>query len=82
MVITPSNMVITPNHPQIMFIGSVVAKMNDQKHFGLILDSSLFFKKHLNDKIIKAKKNIRIIKHLSIFLPHQTLDLMYNVWLV
>jgi hypothetical protein len=30
-----------PNHPQIMFTGTVVANMNEQKHLGLILDSSL-----------------------------------------
>ena len=34
-----------PNHPQIMFNGTVVAKMNEQKHLRLILDSSLSFKK-------------------------------------
>ena len=34
----------SPNHPQIMFNGTVVAKMNDQKHLGLILDSTLSFK--------------------------------------
>ena len=39
-----------PNHPQIMFNGTVVAKMNEQKHLGLILDSSLSFKKYLNEK--------------------------------
>ena len=33
------------NHPQIMFNGTGVAKMNDQKHLGLILESSLSFKK-------------------------------------
>ena len=44
------------NHPQIIFNGTVVAKMNDQKHSGLILDSSLSFKKHINEKIIKAKR--------------------------
>ena len=60
-----------------MFNGTVVAKMNDQKHLGLIPDSSLSFKIHLNEKIIKAK-NLGIIKHLSIFLPHKTLDLMYK----
>ena len=49
-----------------------------KKHLGLILDSSLSFKKHLNEKIIKAKKNIGIIKQLSIFLPYKTLDLMYK----
>ena len=48
------------------------------KHLGLVLDSSLSFNKHLNEKIIKAKKNIGIIKHLSICLPHKTLDLMYK----
>ena len=67
-----------PSHPQIMFNGTVVAKMNEYKHLGLILDSSLSFKKHLNEKIIKAKKNLGIIKHLSIFLPRKTLHQMYK----
>ena len=43
-----------PNHPHIMFNGTVVAKMNEQKHLGLILDSNVSFKKHINEKIIKA----------------------------
>ena len=67
-----------PHHPQIMFNGTVVAKVIEQKHLGLILDSSLSFRKHLNEKIIKAKKNLGIIKHLSIFLPRKTLDQMYK----
>ena len=66
------------NHPNIMFNGTVVAKKNEQKHLGLILDSSLSFRKHLTEKIIKAKKNLGIIKHLSIFLPRKTLDQMYK----
>ena len=68
----------SPNHPQITFNGTVVAKMQEQKHLGLILGQSLSFKKHLNEKIIKAKKNLGIIKHLSIFLPLKTLDQMYK----
>ena len=67
-----------PHHPQLMFNGTVVAKMIEQKHLGLILDSSLSFRKHLNEKILKAKKNLGIIKHLSIFLPRKTLDQMYK----
>ena len=55
----------SPIHPQI----TIVAKMNDQNYLGLILDLS-------NEKIIKAQQNIGIIKHLSIFLPHKTLDLI------
>ena len=67
-----------PNHPQLIFDGTVVEKMGEQKHLGLILDSSLSFEKHLNEKIIKAKKNLGIIKHISRFLPLKTLDQMYK----
>ena len=69
---------IKHNHPQLTFHGTVVAKMNDQKHLGLTLDSKLSFEKHVNEKIIKAKKNIGVIKHLSKYLPHKTLDQMYK----
>ena len=70
-----------PSHPQIMFNGTVVSKRNEHKHLGLLLDSSLSFKKHLNEKIIKAKKNLGIIKHLSIYLPRKTLDQMYKTFI-
>ena len=64
-----------------MFNGTVVAKMNEQKHLGLTFDSTLSFKKHLNEKIIMAKTynlELIIIKHLSIYLPSKTLDQMYK----
>ena len=68
----------SPNHPQLIFNGTVVTKVNNQKHLGLILDPELSFVKHLNEKIIKAKKNIGVIKHLSKYLPLKTLDQMYK----
>ena len=71
---------VSPNHPQLIFNGTVVKKVNEQKHLGLILDSGLSFKKHLDEKIIKAKKYIGIIKHLSKFLPLKTLDQMYEAF--
>ena len=40
----------SPNHPPLMFNGSVVAIANEQKHLGLILDHRLSFEKHLNEK--------------------------------
>ena len=49
---------VGPNHPQLIFNGSVVKKVNEQKHLGLILDSGLSFKKHLNEKMIKAKTKL------------------------
>ena len=52
--------------------------MNGHKHLGLILDPRLSFKKHLNENIIKAKNNLGIIKHLSILVPHKTLDKIFK----
>ena len=68
----------TPYHPQLTFNRSVVTEVNEQKHLGLVLNSDLSFGKHLNENIIKAKKNLGIIKHLSSFLPLNTLDQMYK----
>ena len=42
----------TPNHPQLIFNGTMVAKVSDQKHLGFIFDSGLSFEKHLNEKIM------------------------------
>ena len=50
----------------------------NKKILGLILDSRLSSEKHLSEKIIKAKKNVGILKHLSQFLPLKTLDQMYK----
>ena len=69
---------VSPNHPHLIFNGTVVAKMNEQKHLGLILDSKLSFEKHINEKMIKAKKNLGIMKYLSMFVPTKTLDQMYK----
>ena len=65
----------SPNHPQLIFNGTSVAKINEQKHLGLILDSKLTFEKHLNEK---AKKDVGVLKHLSKFLQLKTLDQMYK----
>ena len=64
------------NHPSLFFNGTVVPKVNEQKHLGLILDSKLSFGRHINEKIIKAKQGIGIIKYLSKFLLLKTLDQM------
>ena len=50
----------------------------EQKHLGLILDSKLSFERHVNEKLIKGKKGIGIIKYLSKFLPFKTLDQIYK----
>ena len=37
----------SPNHPQLIFNGFVVVKVNEQKHLGLVLEPSISFEKHL-----------------------------------
>ena len=63
---------VSPSHPQLMFNGTAVVNVNEQKHLSLILQPVLSFEKHINEKIIKAKKNIGILKNLK------TLDQMYK----
>ena len=48
----------SPNHPLLIFNGTVVARVKEQKHLGFILDSGLSLEKHLNGKIINAKKKL------------------------
>ena len=52
--------------------------VTEQKHLGLTLDSKLSFERHANEKIIKTKIGIGIIKYLTKFLPIKTLDQMYK----
>ena len=68
----------SPIHPPLFFNGTLVPKVNEQKHLGLSLDSKLSFERHVNEKIIKAKRGIGIIKYLSNYLPLKTLDQMYK----
>ena len=53
-------------------------KVKEQKHLDLTLDSNISFGRHVNEKIIKAKNGIGIIKYLSKFLSIKTLDQMYK----
>ena len=52
--------------------------MKEHKHLGLILEPNLLFERHLYEKMVKAKQNIGIIKHLNMFLPFKTLNQMYK----
>ena len=69
---------VSPVHPDLLFNGTVVTKVNEHKHLGLTLQSNLSFDRHLNEKMMKAKKIIGILKHLSKFLPLKTLNQMYK----
>ena len=55
-----------------------MTKVDEHKHLGLTLQSNLSFERHLHEKMMKAKKIIGILKHLSKFLPLKTLNQMYK----
>ena len=44
----------------------LLKKKNIQKHLGLHLDSKLHFFEHINEKLKKAVKGIRVIKKLNV----------------
>ena len=67
-----------PTHPQLIFNGNTVVKVNEQKHLGLTLVPNLSFDKHIHEKLCNAKKNIGILKHVSKYLPLKSLDQMYK----
>ena len=62
------------DHPQLTFNGTPVSRLQEHKHLGLILTSTLNFGKHIIEKVKKA----RIIKHLNKFLPLNTLIHMFK----
>ena len=66
----------SPNHPQIVFNGTIVAKINEQKQLGLILDSILSFGKHVNEK--RLKRILELLNTFLVFLPFKTLDQMFK----
>ena len=54
------------SHPTTTFNTVPVAGTSCQKHLGLHLDEKLNFSQHINLKISKTNKGIRIIKRLLI----------------
>ena len=63
-----------------LFLDSVeVKKVNKHKHLGLVLDSKLNFTDHINEKILKARKGLGVIKQLSAYLPLKSLDQIYKM---
>jgi len=66
--------------PPLMFNGTVVEKLDSQKHLGLILDSRLSFAPHLEEKMSKANQGIGLINRLRAFLPRHSLLNIYKVF--
>ena len=54
------------SHPPIDFNNNVIKKYPQHKHLGIVLDSQLDFKFHVDQKIKKCNKLIGLIRRLSV----------------
>ena len=60
-----SHKVNSDDHSKLIFNGNLVQQCSLQKHLGLFLDNKPDFNKHLDEKINKCNKIIRMMKSLS-----------------
>ena len=52
-------------HPILKLGDKIISKKSEHKHLRLILDSKLNFKSHIREAIVKARRGIGFLKHLS-----------------
>ena len=70
---------ITPGtHLSLFFNNSLIEQDTTQKHLGLTLDHKLAFQYHVNEKMKKAMKGIRLLRKLQSILPRTSLLTIYK----
>ena len=68
------------NHPVILFNNLPVMQVVEHKHLGLVLDSKLSFSTHIKSAISKTRKGIGMLRFLSSYLPWNTLNDLYKLY--
>ena len=53
----------------------------EHKHLGIVLDSKLSFSSHIKTAISKARKSIGMLRFLSRYLPRNTLNELYKLYI-
>ena len=67
------------DHTMISFNDIPVEKVDEHKHFGVLLDKKLSFSAHISSAICKVRRSIGLLKHLSRSLPRHTLNELYKL---
>ena len=62
-------------YPPVKFNNYTITECPHQKHLGVILDSKLDFKIHIEQKIKKINKIIGLIKRVSVSFPRKALQI-------
>ena len=68
------------DHPVILFNNVPVKEVDDHKHLGIVLDSKLSLSAHIRAAISKTRKGTGLLKCLSKYLPRQTLNELYKLY--
>ena len=71
---------IKPDHPPLNLGDDVISQTLEHKHLGMVLDSKLDFKSHLREAIVKARRGIGMMKHLSRYVSRDVLIQLYKLY--
>ena len=52
----------------------------EHRHTGIVLDSKLNFQSHAREAILKARRGIGIIRHISKYVSRNVLDQIYKLY--
>ena len=67
-------------HPILKLGDEIISTKSEHKHLGLILDTKLNFKSHTREAIVKARRGIGLLKHLSKYVSREVLDQIYKLY--
>ena len=73
---------IQENHPDLRFNNTVVSRVTNQKHLGVLLDSKLNFSEHIKQAIGKSIKGLNVIRKLNHYLSRKTLIKVYKSFFI
>lgn len=68
-------------HSNIYLNSSEIMTFYVHKHLGLVLESKLTFTSHVNEKLLRARKGLGILKSLNRFLSTKTLNHIYETYI-
>ena len=78
-----STKTLRPQHPSLKLGSDEIAIVPEPKHLGAILDSKLNLNKQLSiikEAVVKARRGIGIIHHISRYLSREVLDQVYKLY--
>ena len=69
-----------PPHPPLYFNQAEVPVVKEHKHLGMILDSKLDFSAHVKEVIVKARREIGMIRYMTKYVSRDVRDQIYKLY--